>query len=242
MPELSIVIPSLQQADNLPSLLAELNRIVVDHSMDVETVISDDASEDETLEVAAGLKGEYPDLRIRVLHRYKPRRGYGAVVRYGLAHATGRFAAIVAANGQNPAELLPRMLQMARQGAHLVQCSRFDRAADEQTVPLVFRCYQSAYRLMARAVLGRWISDSTYGFKLFDRVLAFALGLSSNKLSLSPELTFKILLAGGQVRFVHGSRPEQGKNGARFHLLRDAPGYLRVLARAGLHRVGILWF
>ena len=48
MPELSIVIPSLQQAANLPVLLAELNQIVVDHSMDVETVISDDASEDET--------------------------------------------------------------------------------------------------------------------------------------------------------------------------------------------------
>lgn len=242
MPELSIVIPSLQQAANLPALLEELNRIAVDNSMDVETVISDDASEDETLAVAVGLQQFYPDLRIHVLHRYRPRRGYGAVVRYGLAHATGRYAVIVAANGQNPIDLLPRMLRMARQGAHLVQCSRFDRAADAQTVPPLFRCYQYVYRLLVRAVLGRWIADSTYGFKLFDRVLAFATGLSSNKFSLSPELTFKILLAGGSVQFVQGSRPERWKDGVQFRFLHDAPGYLRVLARAGLHRMGILWF
>ena len=164
------------------------------------------------------------------------------MVRYGLAHTTGRFAAVVAANGQNPIDLLPRMLKMAREGAHLVQCSRFDRLEDEQTVPLLFRCYQRVYRLLVRVVLGRWIGDSTYGFKLFDRVLAFAVGLSSNKFSLSPELTFKILLAGGNVQFVHGSRPERWKDGVHFKFLHDAPGYMRVLVRAGMHRVGVLWF
>ncbi|MCX6623768.1 MAG: glycosyltransferase family 2 protein, partial [Acidobacteria bacterium] len=213
-----------------------------DHSMDVETVISDDASEDQTLAVAVELQQAYPDLRIRILHRYKPRRGYGAVVRYGLAHATGRFAAVVAANGQNPIELLPGMLRLAREGAHLVQCSRYGRAEDERTVPLVYRCYQGIYRVVVRVFVGRSLPDSTYGFKLFDRVLAFALGLSSNKFSLSPEITFKILLAGGNVQFVHGSRPPRFKGGPGFVLLRDAPGYLRVLLRAALHRIGILWF
>src|SRR5258707_14607049 len=108
MPELSIIIPSLNEASSLPDLLKELNLICIESNLDVETIVSDDASEDSTLSVASGLQVSYPALHLRILHRYAPRHGYGAVVRYGLAHATGRFAAIVAADGQNPLHLLPQ--------------------------------------------------------------------------------------------------------------------------------------
>jgi glycosyltransferase involved in cell wall biosynthesis len=242
VPELSIIIPSLDEAASLPALLAELNTICIESSLDVETIVSDDASEDETLRVAGELQSRYPDLNLRVLHRYAPRHGYGAVVRYGLAHATGRFAVIVAADGQNPLHLLPRMLSEARNGAQLVQCSRYDKDGDNKDVATIFKVYQRVYRGLTKVLLGKTVSDSTYGFKLFDRVLGIALGANSNRFNLSPEITFKVLLAGGKIVFVSGSRAPRTADQSKFRLYRELDGYLYVLMRAWLHRLGFLWF
>jgi glycosyltransferase involved in cell wall biosynthesis len=242
MPELSIIVPCFNEADSLQPLLAELNNICVEQALDVEVIVSDDASEDLTLEVAQSLQRKYPDLRLRVLHRYPPRRGYGAIVRYGLAHATGRFAVVVAADGGNPVELLPQMLTHVRKGVHLVQCSRYTTPADAKAVPAAFRMYQSVYRLIVRLLVGRSLPDSTYGFKMFDRVLALALGATSNRFNLCPEITFKILLAGGQVVFIPGNRRPRQTGTGKFRLFREFDGFLYVALRAGLHRAGLLWF
>lgn len=242
MPELSIVIPCFDEAANLPSLFADLNHVCVENNLDVEVILSDDASQDSTLQAAKGLQTQYPDLHLRILHRYAPRRGYGAVVRYGLAHATGRFAAIVAADGQNPVDLLPEMLNQARKGAQLVQCSRYSQPGDDKHVPGIFRLYQTVYRFSVRMLLGQSLPDCTYGFKLFDRVLVMALGASSNRFNLSPEITFKVLLAGGNVVFVAGNRRARKAGATKFNLSRELDGYLYVLLRAWLHRLGILWF
>jgi len=164
------------------------------------------------------------------------------VVRYGLAHATGRFATIVAADGQNPLHLLPQMLTEARNGAQLVQCSRYDKDGESEAVPAIFKLYQKVYRTMTRVLLGQVVSDSTYGFKLFDRVLGIALGVNSNRFNLSPEITFKILLAGGKIVFVSGSRVPRKADETKFRLYRELDGYLYILFRAWMHRLGFLWF
>jgi len=242
LPELSVVVPCFNEADNLPVVLAELNSVCVENNLDIEVLISDDASEDLTLDTAQALHRRYPDLRVRVLHRYPPRRGYGAVVRYGLAHANGRFAAVVAADGENPVELLPEMLRHARAGAQLVQCSRYSFPGDDAGVPGIFKFYQHVYRLLVRVFLGQTLPDCTYGFKLFDRVLVLALGTGSNRFNLSPEITFKMLLAGGKVVIVRGCRRARRLGTSKFRLHRELDGFLLVLLRASLHRVGLAWF
>jgi glycosyltransferase involved in cell wall biosynthesis len=242
MPELSIIIPSFNEGQYLPSLVKNVYKICVENNLDVEVIISDDASGDETLNTSVKLQEEYSELSMRILHRYAPQRGYGAIVRYGLAHATGRFALIIDASGQVPIHLIPEMLQKARNGAHLVQCSRYASPGDNKGVPRRFRFYQSIYRRLIRIFLGQHLQDSTYGFKLFDRVLMMALGLSSNRFSLSPEITFKIMLSGGKIEFVSGELEERTHDKVKFALYRELDSFAYVLFRACLHRLKILWF
>jgi hypothetical protein len=90
--------------------------------------------------------------------------------------------------------------------------------------------------------LGQSLPDSTYGFKLFDRVLVMALGASSNRFNLSSEITLKVLLAGGKIVFVSGNLQERKAGATKFKLYHELDGYLHVLLRAWLHRLGILWF
>src|SRR5262249_54458816 len=114
MPELSIIVPCLDEEETLAATVDRLNQVVTGASLHAEVIILDDESQDDTLHVAASLIDKFPFLHIRVFHRVRRRRGFGAVVRYGLAHATGRYCALVSADGLDPVELLPQFIARLR--------------------------------------------------------------------------------------------------------------------------------
>lgn len=89
MPEVSVLIACLNEADHLPPLIERLEKVLISADLDIETVILDDASTDDTIGIARALQAAHPALNIRIIHRFEPRRGYGALIRYGLACATG---------------------------------------------------------------------------------------------------------------------------------------------------------
>jgi dolichol-phosphate mannosyltransferase len=244
MPELSIIVPCLNQEQTLPLAISRLNDVITQASLDAESIILDDESGDDTLNVAANLIDEYPSLHIRVFHRVRRRRGFGAVVRYGMAHATGRYCAFVSADGLDPVHLIPEFVKRLRSGAQHVQCSRYSRSEDKRLIPFKFRVYQSLYRRSLRVLLGRDVQDSTYGFRAFDRVYVQALGVTSNRFNLCPEILFKVMLSGGKAEHVPGSPavPFGGGGSTSFLLPNEIGGYSYVLARAGLHRLGLYWF
>lgn len=242
MPELSILVPCLNEADRLGSLIERLEKVVVGADLDVETIILDDASTDNTIAVARQLQAWHTGLNIRIIHRFEPRRGYGSLVRYGLACATGRYCALVAADGAHPIEGLPDYVAQARQGAQLVQCSRYERPEDQEDIPPRFRLYQAVYRRLVRLLLGWDIRDPTCSFKLVDRVLLLATGTRHNSVAIVPEITFKVWLSGGRVVFVPGRQVFRRRGISDFQVFREASTYVYVLLRAWLHRHGLPWF
>ena len=244
MPELSIIMPCLNEEKTLPGAVAKLNDVIVPTSLNVETIILDDESQDKTLQVATDLIEQYPALHIRVFHRVRRRVGFGAIVRYGMAHATSRYCAFVSADGLDPVELLPEFVKCLRAGAQHVQCSRYLRPEDAQTVPRKYQLYQSVYRWLIQLLLRQEIKDSTYGFRAFDRVYVQALGVTSNRFSLCPEITFKVLLSGAKMEYLPGHQlPYHLAGGStKFQLPHESPGHLYVLLRAWLHRLGFYWF
>ena len=234
-------MPCLDEEAALPAAVERLNDVVVQASLDVETIVLDDESTDQTLRVAASLIERYPSLRIRVFHRVRRRRGFGAVVRYGMAHATGRYCALVSADGLDPVELLPEFVRRLRAGADHVQCSRYVRPEDARAVSRRYRLYQAVYRRLVRLLLGRDIADTTYAFRAFDRIYAQALGVTSNRFNVCPEIMFKMMLSGARLEWVPGRRLD-APGSAKFKLPHEGFGYFYVLLRAAVHRLGIWWF
>ena len=76
MPELSILIPCLNEADSLPLLIERLEKLSISTDLDVETIVLDDASTDDTIEVARALQATRAALNIRIIHRFEPRIGH----------------------------------------------------------------------------------------------------------------------------------------------------------------------
>ncbi len=244
MPELSIVVPCLNEEATLPRAMERLNAVVTQASLSVEVLILDDESQDQTLALATSLIERFPSLHIRVFHKVRRRLGFGAVARFGMAHASGRYCAFVSADGLDPVEVLPECLKILRQGAQHVQLSRYLREEDARTVSRRYRLYQAIYRRAVRLLLGQEIKDSTYGFRAFDRVFVQALGVTSTRFNLCPEITFKVLLSGGQMASIPGHPiPYEGGGSTKFQVPYETFGYLYVLFRAWLHRLGVLyWF
>ncbi len=244
MAELSILIPCRNDAKVLAKTVAAVNAVVTHNAMNVETLLIDDQSEDDTLAVAQSLVEVFPALHIRVLARKRLFCGFGAVVRYGLAYANGQFCALVSSDGQDPVELLPQFVNKLRTGNQVVQCSRYLRPEDEAGIPSRFRLYQTVYRRCTKALIGQDISDTTYGFRAFDRIFILSLGMSAQRFNVCPEMTLKTLLCGGKVEYLPGPQRKPGQGGqSKFQLPSEILGYAYVLLRAALHRSGIVrWF
>lgn len=241
--ELSIIIPSRDEATRLEAVLEELHSLVIGSGFSTEVIVVDDASTDETLDLAKRLAVELPMLHLAVLQVAEPRRGFGTLLRFGLAYASARYVVILSADGSDPIELIPEMLGRLRKGAQLVVCSRYEPHASSGTIGKRYRLYQRIYRTSIRLLLGAEINDSTNGYRGFDRRFASALGLSSRRFSVCPELTFKTMLCGGKIDYVDG-QPRHGEESGveKFKLPNELPGYAHVLLRAALHRAGYRWF
>ena len=165
-----------------------------------EVLIVDAGSRDGTLEIAAELAERYPLLHTRLLVQDRSQSGFGTALRLGIAYAEGQYCVVLMPDARDPLELIPKMLSELRNGAHLVLCSRFDEGESTLDLPLRFVVYQNIYQRAIRLLLGVEIPDSTYGFRAFNRTFVLALGIAGRRMAVMPEITFKVMLAGGQDR------------------------------------------
>jgi dolichol-phosphate mannosyltransferase len=241
---LSVIVPARNDAETLPRAIRDLDRVVAQASIFGEVLVIDEGSEDGTLDTAKRLAEEYPNLHVRIFTRELVRPSFGGLLRYGMAHASGRYCAIVSADGSDPVELLPEMLKRLRGGATMAVCSRYIRSEDARRVGPTYRVYQSVYRASIKLLLGQEVTDSTYGFRAFNRQYIQALGTSSNRFNIFPEMTFKVIESGGTIEYLAGSPQPVGVGGSeKFKLPNEILGYAAVLARAALHRSRVLrWF
>jgi dolichol-phosphate mannosyltransferase len=110
-PELSVVIPCHNEAENLRPLLAALHTAIDPLGLDYEVVITDDCSSDNSWRVLEELGASDPRLRAQ---RFKFNCGESAASWAGMQIARGRYIATLDADLQNDPKDLPEMLKALR--------------------------------------------------------------------------------------------------------------------------------
>ena len=128
-PDLSIIVPTRNEAGNVAALAARLDGIFSDRA--VEVIFADD-SDDETpsavLEAAAASRH-----RIRLLHRQPEERGdgLGGAVLAGMRMARAPWVCVMDGDLQHPPELVPEMLEQASaDDLDLVVASRYSHSGE----------------------------------------------------------------------------------------------------------------
>jgi glycosyltransferase involved in cell wall biosynthesis len=121
-PLLSIIVPALNEQDNVGPLVMQVKQAVIDVGIQAELIVIDDGSTDATLSRLRPLCAEHPWLRI--LRREQP-MGQSAAMAAGIQAARGSFIAMLDADLQNDPADLPAMLEILKNdNADLVQGDR----------------------------------------------------------------------------------------------------------------------
>lgn len=185
------VIPTYNEASSLPAVIASL-KAVVD-----ETIVVDDGSIDNTLEV---LK----DLPVKALS-HAVNRGQGAALKTGTIQALRDGADVIVhfdADGQFRAEDIVRLVEMIKQQqADIVFGSRF---LDNTTVMPVLKKHiiMPLARLVNRLFFNIRLSDPQSGFRAFNRQAANQLDWQQDRMAHCSEILVSAHQTGLAIREV----------------------------------------
>jgi glycosyltransferase involved in cell wall biosynthesis len=116
-PRVSVVIPCLNEAQNIEECVARAKRVLAEAGLSGEVIVADNASDDGSPELARAAGA-------LVVH--EPRRGYGSAYLAGFAAARGQYVVMADADLTYDWNEIPHFVAKLDEGADLVMGDRMD--------------------------------------------------------------------------------------------------------------------
>lgn len=123
-PEISVVVPLLDEQENLAELHRRIAATIDDLGLPAEIVLIDDGSRDATPRLMDALAARDP--RVVAIHLSR-NFGHQAAVTAGIDHARGRAVVVLDADLQDPPELIGDFVRLWRAGHDVVYAVRARR-------------------------------------------------------------------------------------------------------------------
>jgi dolichol-phosphate mannosyltransferase len=192
MPKIMVVLPTYNEAENLPLMVEALLALPVEN---LNMLVVDDRSPDGTGQIADDLAEKHRGI-INVLHRSN-KEGLGAAYMAGFKKALGLDADYIIqmdCDFSHQPRYLPAMIKAA-ETADLVLGSRYVRGGgvDESWSFTRKALSWFANRVYTRTLLNMPVNDATGGFKLWRRETLIGLNLDrvrSNGYVFQVEMTY----------------------------------------------------
>ena len=166
----SVVIPAYNESDRIRPTLDEIIRHAQEQNWDVEILVVDDGSRDDTAEIVRAYSREHPQIQ---LIQNPGNRGKGFSVRNGMLHARGDICLFTDADLSSPIAEAEKLFEAIRHGADIAIGSRWLRAElQTERQPLYRQVFGRIFNLLLRLVLGLHFVDTQCGFKAFRREAA----------------------------------------------------------------------
>src|SRR4051794_16816084 len=116
-PRVSVVIPCLNEAENIEECVSRAARVLADGGLSGEVIVADNGSDDGSPELAK-------EAGALVVH--EPRRGYGSAYLAGFAAARGEYVVMADADLTYDWSEIPHFVAKLDEGAQLVMGDRMD--------------------------------------------------------------------------------------------------------------------
>jgi len=226
-PELSVVLPALDEAGGLRVLLPRIAALFETLRVAGEILVIDGGSKDDTVAVARKFGA-------RTLRQTG--RGFGSAVREGLAAASADWVAILDADGSHAPEDIARFWKRRAEAA-LVVGSRYCRGGSAE-MPLLRQILSRSLNMVTKRVLDLPVRESSSGFRLYHGPTVRAVKSNATDFSVQQDLLVGILAAGKRVveEPIHYAPRVAGASKANAWKL--LPAYIRLLLRLKRMRGG----
>jgi glycosyltransferase involved in cell wall biosynthesis len=165
-PRVSVVVPALNEARNLPHVFAQIPKGI--H----ELILVDGHSLDDTVRVARELR---PDVRVVM----QTRTGKGNALACGFAAATGDIIAMVDADGSADPGEIPQFVEALVDGADFAKGTRFAAGGGSHDITRLRNLGNRALGVLVNLCYGTRYTDLCYGYNVFWRRITPVLGLDA---------------------------------------------------------------
>ncbi|MDR5834608.1 glycosyltransferase family 2 protein [Caballeronia sp. LZ034LL] len=218
--KLSIVVPVYFNAGSLPRLFDKLETVeqqLGERSVALELIFVDDGSRDESLALLLEFKKRRPATRV-----VKLTRNFGAVhcSKTGFKFVTGDAFMVLAADLQDPPDLILEMVDRWRGGSKFVICERVTRQD-----PFVSKVYSKIYYAMLRFLVIPDYPQGGYDMALMDKAFLPHL-VNSSKSVFTPLLAYWL---GYQPDVIHYHRPAREHGKSRWTFSKKFNAFLDVM-------------
>ncbi|MEU6403059.1 glycosyltransferase family 2 protein [Streptomyces sp. NPDC046985] len=180
MRSLSIIIPALNEAENLPTVMSSIpRRELAEAGWSVDVIVVDNASTDATAEVARSLGATVVS---------QPRRGYGNAYQAGFDAARGDVIATGDADCTYPFDALPHLLHILdARGVEFMTTNRLGLENRHAMKPS-HTVANHALSALSRALFRNGLRDSQSGMWIFQRHVWQAIEVRSPGMAFSQEI------------------------------------------------------
>jgi glycosyltransferase involved in cell wall biosynthesis len=213
MPELSVVVPVFNEADNIVPLLTEI-AAALRGKVDFEIVYVDDSSKDDSLAVLKAAKAQFPELRVL---RHLQQSGQSTALRTGIRGARGAWIATLDGDGQNDPADIPKLVAMRAESPASIKLFAGWRVNRQDSGS---KRWASKW---ANAIRSRLLRDETpdtgCGIKLFERAVFLDLPYFDHMHRYLPALVQR---AGWQVKSVPVNHRPRGAGTSKYNNLNRA--------------------
>jgi dolichol-phosphate mannosyltransferase len=205
-PEISIVVPALNEQENLKLLLPLIAEVLTQLQVNAELIVVDGGSRDDSQLVARKFGA-------RVVEQTE--RGYGGALLAGFAAARGSYVITMDADLSHPPKFL-RDFWEQRKDADLLVASRYVRGG-QADMGIGRRVLSTILNRTYAIMLGIKLRDLSSGFRMYDRQTLSRIDLQARDFDVLEEILVKIYVNGGQIREVpfHYQARNSGKSHAR---------------------------
>jgi glycosyltransferase involved in cell wall biosynthesis len=193
-PELSVVLPCLNEEDTLGTCLEVARRALEANGIRGEIVVADNGSTDGSRAVAERFGARVVGVA---------QRGYGAALMGGIAASRGRYVVMGDADASYDFSEIPHFLGQLRQGAELVQGCRLASGGGRVmpgAMPWLHRWIGNPlFSWLARRWFRTSIHDIHCGMRAFTRQLYESLDQRCTGMEFASEMIIKSTLRGARI-------------------------------------------
>ena len=216
-PRISVVIPTLNEALNLPHVFARLPR-------GLEVIVVDGGSTDDTVNVARTLR---PDVRII----RQDRRGKGNALACGFAAATGDIMVTLDADGSaDPAEI-PRFVAALLDQADFAKGTRYSAGGGSSDITRVRSAGNLMLNSFVNLLFGTRYTDLCYGFNAFWRHCLDHIVVDCDGFEVETLINIRVARAGLRVTEVPSFESNRIHGSSNLRTFRDGGRVMHTILR-----------
>jgi glycosyltransferase involved in cell wall biosynthesis len=227
VPKISVVIPTLNEEENLVYVLPGIEQWAD------EVLLVDGHSSDRTVGIAREL---CPIIRVVM----QEGRGKGDALRAGFAAATGDIIIMLDADGSTDPSEIPLFVGALMSGADFAKGSRFLQGGGTEDMPFYRKLGNWSFVWIVRFLFGSKYTDLCYGYNAFWRRVLPLLDLNCDGFEVETMMNVRALKAGLQITEVPSFEFPRVHGKGRLKTIPDGWRVLKTILREASDRRDML--